>query len=158
VDVRSLRFPGLLGYKADPGGGTTDYALWAIKNAAENCPYISFLESETRLPMMFMEDAIDGIMALMNADAECLTVRSSYNIASSSFTPSELKKEIKKHQPDFRMSYAPDFRQKIADSWPDSLDDNVAREDWNWNPKYDFSTLVKVILEGFKKKLLVETS
>jgi nucleoside-diphosphate-sugar epimerase len=157
VDVRSLRFPGLLGYKSDPGGGTTDYALWALKNAAHNAPYVSFLENNSGLPMMHMEDAIDGIIKLMSAKPEQVKVRTSYNISSTSFTPEELEKEIQKFKPAFKISYQSDFRQAIADSWPDSLDDSEARLDWGWNPKYNFSSMVQNILEGFKKKLLTVT-
>lgn len=157
VDVRSLRFPGLLGYKSDPGGGTTDYALWAFKNAALYTPYVSFLNKNSTLPMMHMEDAIDGIIKLMDANPENIKVRTSYNIASVSFTPSELEKEIQKFIPAFKISYQPDFRQAIADSWPNSLEDKKARLDWDWNPKYNFSSMVQNILEGFKKKLLTVT-
>ncbi|MFK7757167.1 MAG: NAD-dependent epimerase/dehydratase family protein [Flavobacteriales bacterium] len=157
VDVRSLRFPGLLGYKAEPGGGTTDYALWALKNAAEKKPYISFISKQTELPMMHMEDAIKGILDLMNAKSNAITVRSSYNISGFSFTPEELEAKIKKHASNFKLEYLPDFRQDIAESWPNSLCDDIARKDWNWNPNYNFDALVVDILGGFKKKLLVET-
>ncbi len=157
VDVRSLRFPGLLGYKSDPGGGTTDYALWALKNSSNNLPYVSFLSRETTLPMMHMEDAIDGIIQLMNVPNSDIKIRTSYNISSVSFSPTELEKEIQKTIPAFKISYEPDFRQSIADSWPHSIDDSLARNDWNWNPKYNFESLVKNIIEGFKKKVLIVT-
>ncbi len=157
VDVRSLRFPGLLGYKADPGGGTTDYALWALKNASERKNYNSFLSSDCELPMMHMEDAVEAIMSLMSADSERLTVRTSYNVASLSFTPIQLESQIKFSHPEFKLGYEVDFRQKIAESWPNSLDDSQAKLDWGWNSKFTFADLVKDILMGFKK-LAIETN
>ncbi len=157
VDVRSLRFPGILGYKSAPGGGTTDYALWALKNASENKSYTSFLSSETRLPMMHMEDAIKAIWQIMEAKPNQIRVRSSYNLAAVNFSPKELELEIKKLVPNFELSYAPDFRQNIANSWPSSIDDSSARADWGWEEHFDFEGLVFNVIEGFKKRMISET-
>lgn len=158
VDVRSLRFPGLLGYKAEPGGGTTDYALWALKNASNDESYTSFIKSDCRLPMMHMEDAVNAIITLMDAPKDNITIRSSYNINSVSFTPLELESQIKTSSPNFEINYELDFRQDIANTWPSSLNDDQARKDWSWNPKYTFDSLVSNIIEGFKKKVLTETN
>jgi len=157
VDVRSIRFPGILGYKSEPGGGTTDYAVWALKNAALRTTYESFLAEQTRLPMMHIEDAVESICELMRAPQSALTVRTSYNIASVNFTPGELEREIKKVFPEFKISYKPDFRQAIADSWPASIDDSIAKRDWGWTPQFDFSSLVKDIISGFQEKHIHET-
>jgi len=158
LDIRSLRFPGILSYKTDPGGGTTDYALWAMKHAAEEKPYISFLKAESVLPMMHMSDAVSAILNLMEADKKHITVRSSYNVSSYSFSGRDLENAIREVQPNFKMLYEPDFRQAIADSWPDSMDDSVAQSEWGWKPKYDFKSTVCDIIAGFKKKALLVTN
>jgi nucleoside-diphosphate-sugar epimerase len=148
VDVRSIRYPGLISYTSMPGGGTTDYAVDIFYNAKRLGRYTSFLTSESALPMMYMEDAIRATVELMEADSNVLTVRSSYNISGCSFTPAELALEIKKHLTQFEIAYQPDFRQQIADSWPKSIDDTVARNDWGWKAKYDMSKIVSVMLEN----------
>lgn len=148
VDVRSIRYPGLISYTSLPGGGTTDYAVDIFYSAKKSGSYTSFLSSESALPMMYMEDAIRATVELMEAPKENVKIRSSYNLAGISFTPEALAGEISKHLPDFRISYQPDFRQQIADSWPDSIDDSHARKDWNWTPKFDLSSMVKIMLEN----------
>lgn len=153
VDVRSLRYPGLIGYKAKPGGGTTDYAVDIFYQALETGKYECFLSENTSLPMMYMDDAIKATIELMEAEKEQIKIRSSYNIAAISFTPDDIYQEIKKQMPDFEISYTPDFRQDIADSWPDSIDDSCARQDWNWQHEFDLSKMTKTILEGLKKQL-----
>ncbi|MFV0606916.1 MAG: L-threonine 3-dehydrogenase [Niabella sp.] len=136
VDVRSLRYPGLISYKSEPGGGTTDYAVEIFYDALEEKKYTSFLKKDTYLPMMYMPDAIRGTLELMEAPQEKISVRTSYNIAALSFSPEEIGNEIKKHIPEFEITYEPDYRQSIADSWPQSIDDTVAREDWGWKHEY----------------------
>ncbi len=153
VDVRSLRYPGLIGYKAKPGGGTTDYAVDIFYKALEEGDFECFLSEDTALPMMYIDDAIKATIDLMEADIDTIKVRSSYNIAAISFTPKEIANEIKKLIPVFNISYKPDFRQKIADSWPDSIDDSKARKDWGWNHNFDLSKMTSEILEGLKKQL-----
>lgn len=147
VDVRSIRYPGLISYTSLPGGGTTDYAVDIFYHAKKTGTYNCFLSEDTALPMMFMEDAIRATIELMETPAENVKIRSSYNLGGISFTPKELAAEIQKHQ-DFKISYAPDFRQAIADSWPNSIDDSTAQNDWNWKPKYGLSEMVKVMLEN----------
>lgn len=137
VDVRSLRYPGLISYKSAPGGGTTDYAIEIFHEALENKKYQCFLKEDTYLPMMYMSDAIKATIELMEAPAEKISVRTSYNISAMSFSPKEIGAEIKKHIPDFEMTYKPDYRQSIADSWPQSIDDSMARRDWGWKEDYD---------------------
>lgn len=137
VDVRSLRYPGIISWKTLPGGGTTDYAVDIYHQAISQGTYDCFLSKDTKLPMIFMEDALKATLDLMNAPAENLSIRSSYNLGAMSFTPSEIATEIKKHIPDFTITYSPDFRQKIADTWPDAIDDSLARKDWNWSPEFD---------------------
>ena len=154
VDVRSIRYPGLISYTSLPGGGTTDYAVDIFYQAKLGKTYSCFLSENTALPMMFMEDAIRATLELMNAPKEKLTVRSSYNLSGCSFTPSELTSEIKKHIPEFNIEYAPDFRQAIADSWPKSIDDSQARLDWDWKEKYSIDHLVKTMLENVDPSLL----
>ncbi|EIM74512.1 epimerase/dehydratase [Nitritalea halalkaliphila LW7] len=146
VDVRSLRYPGLIGYKALPGGGTTDYAVDIYHKAIAGQHFESFLRADTALPMMYMPDAIKATLDLMHAPREQVRVRSSYNVGAMSFTPEEIYASIQAHHPDFTISYAPDFRQAIADSWPDSIDDTVARRDWGWAPQYDLAAMTEDIL------------
>nr|WP_293303439.1 NAD-dependent epimerase/dehydratase family protein [Allomuricauda sp.] len=150
VDVRSVRYPGLISWKTMPGGGTTDYAVEIYHDALKKGSYQSFLDKETRLPMMYMDDAIRATISLMESPAENLTIRSSYNLGSMSFTPNEVAKSIQKHIPDFTISYAPDFRQQIADSWPSSIDDTPARKDWGWQPGFDLDQTTVEMLENLK--------
>ncbi len=154
VDVRSIRYPGLISYTSLPGGGTTDYAVDIFYQAKMNGKYTSFLSRESRLPMMYMEDAIRGTIELMEAPKDQIKIRSSYNLGALSFTPEELANEIKKHIPDFTIDYEPDFRQAIADSWPASIDDSTARNDWGWKNKYDLSRMVEVMLLNINVELL----
>ncbi|MGB5983476.1 MAG: NAD-dependent epimerase/dehydratase family protein [Nonlabens sp.] len=142
VDVRSIRYPGLISWKTLPGGGTTDYAIDIFHKALENGNYECFLNAETTLPMMYMEDAIRATIEVMTAPADDLKIRSSYNISGMSFNPSQIAGEIKKLIPEFKIDYEPDFRQAIADSWPKSIDDSTARRDWGWNHKYDLKKTV----------------
>lgn len=153
VDVRSIRYPGIISYKTLPGGGTTDYAIEIFHEALKNGSYTSFLSAETSLPMMFMDDAIKATIDIMAARPEEIKVRSSYNLAAMSFTPEMLAEEIRKHIPEFKIAYEPDFRQKIADSWPSSIDDSSAREDWGWQHNFDISRLTTEMLEGIKEQL-----
>ena len=147
VDVRSLRYPGLIGYKARPGGGTTDYAVDIFFKAITEKKFTCFLKPDTYLPMMYMDDAIKATLDLMDAPAEKITVRSSYNISAMSFCPSEIADEIAKHIPEFSITYNADFRQSIADSWPRSVDDSKARNDWNWRPDFTLQKMVAEILD-----------
>jgi nucleoside-diphosphate-sugar epimerase len=151
VDVRSLRYPGLIGYKAMPGGGTTDYAVEIYHKALEGQPYTCFLEPDTNLPMMYMEDAVKATIDLMQADADNLTVRDSYNVAAMSFTPREIAASIQKEMPEFSIDYNPDYRQQIADSWPNSIDDSKAREDWNWKPAFDLDKMSQDMLANLRE-------
>jgi nucleoside-diphosphate-sugar epimerase len=148
VDVRSIRYPGLISYKSPPGGGTTDYAVDIFYKAKAGQEFSCFLKQDTELPMMFMDDAIRATIELMNADSKMLTVRTSYNIAGCSFTPEQIAEQIHKHIPDFQISYNSDFRQAIADSWPNSIDDSVAKKDWGWSSQYDLPKLVSIMLEN----------
>jgi nucleoside-diphosphate-sugar epimerase len=148
VDVRSIRYPGLISYKSPPGGGTTDYAVDIFYKAKSGKQFSCFLSKETVLPMMFMDDAIRATFELMEATTDSVKVRTSYNLAGCSFTPEEIANEIKKQIPDFEISYNPDFRQAIADSWPNSIDDSVAKEDWGWSSQYDLPKLVSIMLEN----------
>src|SRR6185312_4161559 len=150
IDVRSLRYPGLISYKSAPGGGTTDYAVEIFHEALEERHYTCFLREDTYLPMMYMPDAIRATIELMEAPADKLTVLTSYNVSALSFSPKEIAAESKKHVPDFTIQYAPDYRQHIADSWPQSIDDSVARADWNWKPEYDLPRMTKDMLENLK--------
>jgi len=152
VDVRSLRYPGLIGYKSLPGGGTTDYAVDIHHKALENGSYDCFLDKGTYLPMMYMEDAINGTVQLMEAKESNIKIRTSYNLAAISFSPDEIADIICKHLPDFKISYEPDYRQKIADSWPDSIDDSPAREDWGWQHKYDLDDMVEDMLTNLSER------
>jgi nucleoside-diphosphate-sugar epimerase len=153
VDTRSLRYPGLISYKTEAGGGTTDYAVEIFYEAIRNKKYECFLGPDTALPMMFMPDAIKATIDLMEADASKLSLRSSYNVAGISFTPKQIAAEIKKHIPEFEISYKPDFRQAIADSWPASIDDTVAKRDWGLHDKYDLGSMTAEMLEEVGKKL-----
>lgn len=153
VDVRSIRYPGLIGWKSKPGGGTTDYAVHIFYDAIQYKHYNCFLREDTMLPMMHIEDAVRGTIELMNADAQKIKIRSSYNMAAISFTPKELAEKIKQHIPEFTITYQPDFRQEIANSWPQSIDDSSARNDWGWQHQYDLDKLVKNMLENIKNKM-----
>ena len=148
VDVRSIRYPGLISYKSLPGGGTTDYAVDIFYKAKAQGNFTCFLKEDTELPMMFMEDAIRGTIELMQAPPEKIHIRSAYNLAGSSFTPAELSQTIQKHLPDFKISYAPDFRQEIADSWPNSIDDSFAKKDWGWKAQFNTEAMVEVMLKN----------
>lgn len=155
VDVRSVRYPGLIGYKSAPGGGTTDYAVDIYHYAARGEDYTCFLSENTALPMMYMEDAIRATLDLMDAPAENVKVRSSYNLGGISFTPAEITASIQKYFPTFKVNYKPDFRQAIADSWPQSMDDSVATTDWGWACRYDLDAMSKVMIENIKKQYSV---
>jgi nucleoside-diphosphate-sugar epimerase len=150
VDVRSLRYPGLISYKSAPGGGTTDYAVEIFHEALEEKKYTCFLEKDTYLPMMYMPDAIRATIELMEAPIENISIRTSYNLSSMSFSPKEIADSIKKHIPEFTISYEPDYRQSIANSWPQSIDDSVARKDWGWKEEYDLNRMTRDMLENLK--------
>jgi len=152
VDVRSLRYPGLISYKSAPGGGTTDYAVEIYHDALEVKHYDCFLEKDTYLPMMYMPDAIRATIELMEAPESSISIRTSYNISGMSFSPAEIAEEIKKKIPGFTISYKPDYRQQIADSWPQSIDDSVAGKDWGWKPEYDLERMTVDMLENLKSK------
>lgn len=151
VDVRSVRYPGLISYKTLPGGGTTDYAVEIYHKALSEKAYTSFLGEDSKLPMMFMDDAIRATITIMESGPEKVKVRSSYNLAAMSFTPKEMAENIKKHIPEFKMSYAPDSRQQIADSWPSSIDDSVAQKDWGWKAEFDLERTTQEMLENLSK-------
>lgn len=153
VDVRSIRYPGIISYKTLPGGGTTDYAIDIFHEALKNGNYTSFLSKDAALPMMYMDDAIKATIAIMEAPEENIKIRSSYNLAAISFTPEILSEEIKKHLPEFKISYEPDFRQKIAESWPSSIDDSAARRDWGWEHDYDLEKMTGTMIEGVEQTL-----
>ena len=150
--MRSLRYPGLIGYQSAPGGGTTDYAVHIFHEALEKKEYTSFLSENTRLPMMYMPDAIEATVTIMDVPAEKIRIRSSYNLGGISFTPAEIAEEIKKHIPEFRISYAPDFRQAIADSWPGSVDDFAAQQDWGWKHHFNLEEMTKDMLDHLAKE------
>jgi nucleoside-diphosphate-sugar epimerase len=152
VDVRSIRYPGLISYKSAPGGGTTDYAVEIYSEALDNKKYNCFLKEDTYLPMMYMPDAIRATMELMNAPAKDISVRTSYNVAGMSFSPKEITQSIQQHIPDFTINYKPDSRQAIADSWPQSIDDSVANQDWGWKPEFDLAKMTKDMLDNLKLK------
>lgn len=153
VDVRSLRYPGLISWKTLPGGGTTDYAIDIFHSALKTGRYTSFLGPETRLPMMYMPDAIRATLELMDAPAEQVKERGSYNLAAVSFTPEEIAAAIRKRIPGFAIDYAPDFRQAIADSWPRSIDDSAAQTDWGWRAQFDLDAIVADMLENLGRTL-----
>lgn len=152
VDVRSLRYPGLISWKTEPGGGTTDYAVEIFHEALKNKSYTSFLGKDTRLPMMYMDDAIRATIELMEADPAEIRIRSAYNIGAMSFTPEEIARAIQKHLPEFNIGYQPDFRQSIADSWPESIDDTQARKDWGWKPQFNLDRTVLEMLTHLEQK------
>lgn len=151
VDVRSIRYPGLISYKSEPGGGTTDYAVEIYHDALEEGSYECFLKEDTYLPMMYMPDAIRATIELMEAPAEKIKIRTSYNVSGMSFSPKEIAAEIKKHVPGFSISYKPDYRQTIANSWPQSINDAEARKDWGWKEEFNLSSMTKDMLENLRK-------
>jgi nucleoside-diphosphate-sugar epimerase len=151
VDVRSIRYPGLISWVSEPGGGTTDYAVEIYHQAILTGKYTSFLSQNTALPMMYMDDAIKATVQIMQAPEEQIKIRSSYNLRAMSFTPEQIAGEIKKHYPDFEMSYEPDFRQKIADSWPASIDDSSAREDWHWQNDFNIENMTTEMFKNLKE-------
>lgn len=153
LDVRSIRYPGLISWKAAPGGGTTDYAIHIFHDALTKGSYASFLNAETELPMMYMDDAIRGTIQLMDAESSKISIRSSYNFGGVSFTPEVLAAEIKKHIPDFTLTYKDnDPRQEIANSWPRSIDDSFAQQDWGWKPEFDLSKMTVDMLKNLQNK------
>jgi nucleoside-diphosphate-sugar epimerase len=151
VDVRSLRYPGLISWKTQPGGGTTDYAVDIFHQALKTGSYECFLKADTALPMMYMADAIDATLQLMEAPAGALSIRTSYNLGALSFTPEDLARSITSDLPDFRISYVPDSRQEIAESWPHSIDDSQARKDWGWEHRYDLEKLTREMLRNLRE-------
>jgi nucleoside-diphosphate-sugar epimerase len=157
VDVRSIRYPGLISYKTLPGGGTTDYAIEIFHAAIRGEPYICFLRENTRLPMMYMDDAVRGTIELMEAPASQIAIRTAYNLAGISFTSAELAAEIKRLVPEFSIEYRPDYRQAIADSWPESINDGAARKDWNWSPEYDLRRMTAEMLSHISPGLAIST-
>ena len=157
LDVRGIRYPGLISWKAEPGGGTTDYAIAIFYDAIKTGQYACYLRDDSTMPMMYMDDAIKGTIQIMEADKNKIKVRTSYNLAAISFSPKEIAAELKKHIPAFACTYAPDFRQKIADSWPMSIDDSDARQDWGWKHDYDLSKMTADMLTHLRQKLAVKT-
>ncbi len=153
VDVRSLRYPGLNGFKAKPGDGTTEYAIHIFYGLIKENKYECFLKDDARLPMMYMDDAIIGTVKLMEAPSKSITIRTAYNFAAVSFTPAELVAEIKKIAPTFECTFKPDMRQQIAESWPQTIDDTAARTDWGWSPTFDLAGMTKALYEGVQSKL-----
>ena len=151
VDIRSIRYPGLISWKAPAGGGTTDYAVEIFNKAIEEKKYTSFIAEQTAMPMLYMDDAIEATLKLMEAPTESITVRTSYNLGGMSFTPKELAETIKKEIPEFEIAYEPDFRQAIADSWPASIDDSVAKRDWGLSYIYDLEKMTKEMIQNLKK-------
>lgn len=152
VDVRSIRYPGIISWQTMPGGGTTDYAIDIYHKALKHKKYICFLNGETTLPMMFMDDAIKATIDIMSAPAEQIKNRSSYNLAAISFNPEQIAESIRKQIPEFTISYEPDFRQAIADSWPQSIDDTDARTDWDWKHSYDLDAITEVMIQNLESK------
>ncbi|MDG1502464.1 MAG: NAD-dependent epimerase/dehydratase family protein [Ulvibacter sp.] len=150
VDVRSIRYPGLISYKTPPGGGTTDYAIEIFHKALKDKKYTCFLTAQTALPMMFMDDAVNATVNIMLAPPQKIKIRNAYNLAALSFNPQELAASIQKHIPDFTINYQPDFRQAIADSWPASIDDAVARKDWGWQHTIDLDKMTKIMIDNLK--------
>jgi len=156
VDVRSIRYPGLIGYKSKPGGGTTDYAVDIYHQALLTRRYKCFLTEDTTLPMMYMSDAIKATINIMKADSSEIKIRSSYNVSGMSFSPKEIANQIKKIIPEFEITYSPDYRQKIAESWPQSVNDINAKQDWYWNPDYNLSELTQIMLNNLEHLLFQE--
>ena len=152
LDIRSLRYPGIISYQSEAGGGTTDYAVDIFHEALDKGSFSCFLNANTKLPMIYMEDAVRATMELMECSSEQIKIRTSYNLAGLSFTPEEIADEIKKHIPDFTIEYNPDFRQAIADSWPASIDDSSARKDWGWKPAFDLQKMTSEMLAQLKNK------
>ena len=150
IDIRSIRYPGLISYKSEPGGGTTDYAVEIFHDALEQNKYECFLKEDTYLPMMYMPDAIRGTIELMEAPASKISIRTSYNLSGMSFSPKEIGEAIQKHRTGFSITYKPDYRQAIADSWPQSIDDSVARKDWGWKQEYDLEKMTADMLANLK--------
>lgn len=157
VDVRSIRYPGLIGWKGVPGGGTTDYAVEIFHEAIKKNKYQCFLNKSTKLPMMYMKDAIRATIELMESETKKITIRSSYNLAGVSFNPEEISNEINQHIPNFKISYNEDFRQKIADSWPSSINDDYAQQDWGWSLQYDLKKITKDMIKNLKAKYQKKT-
>lgn len=153
VDVRSLRYPGIISYQSMPGGGTTDYAVEIFHEALKSGTYECFLRSDTKLPMLYIDDSIRATLELMEAPAQQIHIRSSYNLAGMSFTPAELATEIQKHIPEFQITYKPDFRQSIADSWTESIDDRYASLDWGWKPEFDLAGMTLEMITQLRKKM-----
>ena len=153
LDIRGLRYPGIISYKTPPGGGTTDYTVEMYRAAAEGKPYTCFVKQDTVLPMMYMPDALKSIIDLAEADLGSLKHHSDFNVTAMSFSAGELAESIRQYEPDFKVTYEPDFRQDIADSWPRSLDDSAAREEWGWDPEYDLDAMTRDMLENLPKVL-----
>ena len=158
MDVRSVRYPGIISWKTLPGGGTTDYAVEIYHKALSDGTYDCFLSENTALPMMFMDDAINATVQIMQADSERLKIRSSYNLSAISFTPKEIAASIKKHINDFTITYTPDFRQQIADSWPKSIDDTHAQTDWDWSYTFDLEKMTEEMLTQLQKQQACKSS
>ncbi len=153
VDVRSIRYPGLISWSTEPGGGTTDYAVDIYHKAIAEGKFTSFLDENSELPMMYMDDAIRATVEIMQADEDKIKIRSSYNLAAMSFNPKQIAEEIKKHYPDFTINYNPDFRQKIANSWPASIDDSSARSDWGWKNNYNLENMTTEMIQKLKEHI-----
>lgn len=156
LDVRSVRYPGIISWKTPPGGGTTDYAVAIFYDGLQKGKYECFVEPDTVLPMMYIDDAIKGTIDLMDAESEKVKIRTSYNLAAISFEAQELERELKKYIPDLKVTYKPDKRQRIADSWPKSIDDSQARVDWGWAHKFDLSEMTKVMVENLRDKFALD--
>ena len=157
LDVRGCRYPGIISYETQPGGGTTDYAVAIFFEAVKNKTYRCFLREDTRLPMMYMPDCLKATLDLMEADFSRLKHHCDFNVGAMSFSTGELAAEIKKHMPEFTITYEPDFRQAIADSWPESVDDSAAREEWGWSPGYDLTKMTEDMLAVLRKRLQDKT-
>ena len=151
LDVRSIRFPGIIGYQSLPGGGTTDYAIDIYHKAVRNKRFVCFLSEDSSLPMIFMDDAVRSILEIMDAPKKNIKIRTSYNLSGISVSPKEITQSIQKNYPNFNVIYNPDYRQNIADSWPNDIDDSCAKEDWNWQPKYDLDSITQIMLQELKK-------
>ena len=156
LDVRSLRYPGVIGYQSEPGGGTTDYAVEIFHKAMAGQAYRCFLKADSTLPMIYMDDAIRATLRLMDAPADAISVRTSYNVAGMSFSPAQIAAAIKKRIPEFSISYEPDFRQAIADSWPHSIDDTAARKDWGWHPTFDLDSMVDDMIAHLQMRYAIQ--